>query len=126
MSITSDEIDRLATLGVRAWTLRYRWASRLFTHGPPMIRLVHLLALPKADVDARDPDSGWTALHFASRQGKLGAVEVLVEHKAFVGARGPDGRTPLHLAAGWGTYEARSVVAVGEIAVSTPGMRCDM
>lgn len=65
-----------------------------------------MLSLPGADVDARDPDSGWTALHFASRQGKIGAVEVLIERKAFVGARGPEGRTPLHLAAGWGTYEA--------------------
>lgn len=68
-----------------------------------------MLSLPGADVDAPDPDSGWTALHFASRQGKLEAVEVLIERKAFIGASGPDGRTPLHLAAGWGTYKARTL-----------------
>ncbi|CAM9364932.1 unnamed protein product, partial [Ectocarpus fasciculatus] len=68
-------------------------------------RLAYMLSLPRADVDARDPDSGWTALHFASRQGKLAAVTVLIENQAFVGARAPGGRTPLHLAAGWGTYE---------------------
>lgn len=65
-----------------------------------------MLSLPGANVDARDPDSGWTALHFAARQGKLEAAKVLIENKAFVGVRGPDGRTPLHLAAGWGTHEA--------------------
>eukprot|EP00752_Nemacystus_decipiens_P004020 g3682.t2 len=68
-------------------------------------RLSYMLSLPRANVDARDPDSGWTALHFASRQGKLPTVRVLIEKQAFVGARAPDGRTPLHLAAGWGTYE---------------------
>ena len=76
------------------------------------VRLSRMLSLPGADVDAPDPDSGWTALHFASRQGKLEAVEVLIERKAFIGARGPDGRTPLHLAAGWGTYEARICASV--------------
>lgn len=64
-----------------------------------------MLSLPRTNVDARDPDSGWTALHFASRQGKLPTVRALIENQAFVGARAPDGRTPLHLAAGWGTYE---------------------
>eukprot|EP00903_Cladosiphon_okamuranus_P006591 g6439.t1 len=68
-------------------------------------RLSYMLSLPRANVDVRDPDSGWTALHFASRQGKLPTVKVLIQNQAFVGARAPDGRTPLHLAAGWGTYE---------------------
>ena len=66
-----------------------------------------MLSLPRANVDARDPDSGWTALQFASRQGKLAAVRVLLENQAFVGERAPDGRTPLHFAAGWGTFEVR-------------------
>lgn len=66
-----------------------------------------MLLLPRANVEARDPDSGWTPLHFASRQRELAAVEVLIKNQAFVGARAPDGRTPLHLAAGWGTYEVR-------------------
>lgn len=68
-----------------------------------------MLSLPEANVDARDPDSGWTALHFASRQGKLSTVRVLIENQAFVGERAPDGRTPLHLAAGWGTYEVKAL-----------------
>lgn len=72
-----------------------------------------MLSLPRANVDARDLDSGWTALHYASRQGKLPAVEVLIGSQAFVGARAPDGRTPLHLAAGWGTYEVISLQGVG-------------
>ncbi len=66
-----------------------------------------MLSLPRANVDERDADSGWTALHFAARQGKLDAVRVLLENEAFVGERAPDGRTPLHLAAGWGTFEVR-------------------
>lgn len=64
-----------------------------------------MLSLPRANVEARDPDSGWTALHFASRQGKLATVKVLIDCQAFIGSVAPDGRTPLHLAAGWGTYE---------------------
>ncbi|CAM9242923.1 unnamed protein product [Scytosiphon promiscuus] len=68
-------------------------------------RLSYMLSIPRTNVEARDPDSGWTALHFASRQGKLATVRVLIENQAFVGTVGPDRRTPLHLAAGWGTYE---------------------
>lgn len=68
-----------------------------------------MLAKSPEKANARDPDSAWTPLHFASRQGKLEAVHVLVEKKAVVEARGPDSRTPLHLAAGWGTYEASRV-----------------
>lgn len=66
-----------------------------------------MLSLARTDVEARDPDSGWTPLHFASRQRKLDAVKVLIDNEAFVGARAPDGRTPLHFAAGWGTYEVK-------------------
>lgn len=123
-------MERPTTLGIcvrePCITVGSNAACRLFTRERLTNRLVHMLALPKADVDARDLDSGWTALHFASRQGKLEAVEVLVEQKAFVGARGPNGRTPLHLAAGWGTYEARSVVAVAAIVVSNSYMMCMM
>lgn len=56
-------------------------------------------------MDARDPDSGWTSLHFASREGRLEAAEVLIKNKASIDARGPDGRTPLHLAAEFGTHQ---------------------
>lgn len=56
-------------------------------------------------MDARDPDSGWTSLHFASRAGRLEATQVLIKNKASIDARGPDGRTPLHLAAEFGTHQ---------------------
>ena len=58
-----------------------------------------------ANIDMRDPDSGWTALHFASRSGRAKFAEKLLEYKANVNALGPNGETPLHLAAGWGTKE---------------------
>ena len=57
------------------------------------------------NVDKRDPDSGWTALHFASRGGHVAAATQLLGAKANVNAIGPNGETPLHLAAGWGTVE---------------------
>ena len=70
-----------------------------------MDRLEVMLSRDKVrqDIDARDPDSGWTALHFASRGGHKAFGERLLEEKAHVNALGPDDETPLHLAAGWGT-----------------------
>lgn len=76
-----------------------------------------MLSLPRANVEVRDPDSGWTALHFASRQGKLATARVLIDNQAFIGAVAPDGRTPLHFTAGWGTYEVngRSYFSLGPV-----------
>lgn len=68
------------------------------------------MASPGARVDQRDLDSGWTALHFAARQGRLRAVEILLGRNASVGAKAPDGKTALHFAAGWGTYEVKRSV----------------
>lgn len=82
-------------------------------------RLLQILALPETKVDARDPDTGWTALHFAARQGKLEAVDLLLRGKASVVARAPEGRTPLHFAAGWGTYKVIPVRPYG-LECSTP------
>jgi Ankyrin repeats (3 copies) len=66
-------------------------------------RLMKLGTATPALIDARDPDTGWSPLHFAARQGHAAAVEWLIASaNAFVGARGPAGYTPLHLAAGRG------------------------
>jgi Ankyrin repeats (3 copies) len=64
-------------------------------------RLMKLGTATPALIDARDPDTGWSPLHFAARQGHAAAVEWLIASaNAFVGACGPEGYTPLHLAAG--------------------------
>ena len=70
-------------------------------------RLDVLLARPKIlnNIDLRDSDSGWTALHFASRSGHVKFAQRLLECKANVNALGPNNETCLHLAAGWGTKE---------------------
>jgi tetratricopeptide (TPR) repeat protein len=57
------------------------------------------------NIDMRDPDSGWTALHFAARNGQVEFARRLLEAKADVNALGPSDETPLHLASGWGTKE---------------------
>jgi len=76
------------------------------THGETS-RLMVLLERGKvvADIDKRDPDSGWTALHFAARGGHVEFAKLLLKNKANVNATGAEGETPLHLAAGWGTLE---------------------
>ena len=50
------------------------------------------------NIDMRDPDSGWTALHFAARNGQVEFARRLLEAKADVNALGPSDETPLHLA----------------------------
>ena len=63
------------------------------------------------NIDMRDPDSGWTALHFAARSGHVKFAERLLhECKANVNALGPNNETSLHLAAGWGTKEVSEQV----------------
>lgn len=70
-------------------------------HGE-MERLEKLCKLP-GSLELRDPDTGWSPLHFSAREGQLEATEWLIDHGAFVDAQGPEGRTALHLSAGWGT-----------------------
>ena len=57
------------------------------------------------NIDARDSDSGWTALHFAARGGHNEFSNKLIGCGADVNALGSNNETPLHLAAGWGTKE---------------------
>lgn len=61
----------------------------------------------KDDVDKRDPDFGFTALHYASKHGQLELIRLLAQHGADVHATLPDGRSSLHLAA---TYSNAEVV----------------
>lgn len=42
---------------------------------------------------------GWTPLHYAASTGQLETVKMLLAHKAIVNAPGPDGTTPLMMAA---------------------------
>ena len=51
-----------------------------------------------ADVNAQ-ANSGWTALHYASRDGLTEAVELLLDHGADVTVRNNSGYAPLYYAA---------------------------
>ena len=60
-----------------------------------------------ADPDARDAQTGWTALHFAATGGHGGVVRALVERYADRDARTPNGQSPLQLAFDhhhWGAF----------------------
>jgi hypothetical protein len=59
----------------------------------------------KNDVDARDPDFGLTALHYASKTSNGQVVKVLLDFGANPNIRAPDGRTALHFAAAYGTRQ---------------------
>jgi hypothetical protein len=59
----------------------------------------------KNDVDARDPDFGLTALHYASKTSNLAVVKVLLSFDANPNIRAPDGRTALHFAAAYSTRQ---------------------
>ena len=61
----------------------------------------------KDDIDKRDPDYSFTALHYASKYGHAEFMVLLIDHGADVSARIPDGRTCLHLAA---TYSGAATV----------------
>jgi ankyrin repeat protein len=49
--------------------------------------------------------SGWTPLHYAASGPSLGLVRWLLELRAPINARAPDGTTPLMLAAGYGLID---------------------
>lgn len=56
------------------------------------------------DADVNKP--GWTALHYASTNGHIAAMRLLLEHHAYIDAEAPNGTTPLMMAAHYGTPEA--------------------
>lgn len=64
------------------------------------------LLLSHQDVDERDPDFGYTALHYACRWNQGQVFEILLNSGANVLVTIPeDKRTPLHLASAYGTRE---------------------
>lgn len=57
-----------------------------------------LLEQCRADVDARDRESGWTALHRAVFYGQLHCAKVLLQHGASIATSDYEGLTPVDLA----------------------------
>lgn len=53
----------------------------------------------KVDIDEKNRDNEWTALHMASAAGQLEVVQLLLDRKADTSAKTKDGFTPLYLAA---------------------------
>ncbi|MCB5363090.1 ankyrin repeat domain-containing protein [Pusillimonas sp. CC-YST705] len=57
---------------------------------------------------------GWTPLHYAASTGQIDTMRMLLKHQAIVNAPGPDGTTPLMMAAYGGSEEAiRVLLAAG-------------
>ncbi|MHA6323674.1 ankyrin repeat domain-containing protein [Roseivivax sp. CAU 1753] len=50
------------------------------------------------DVDARDPDHGWSALNYAAGTGRMDMTTLLVEAGADIVSKGRDNRTPYDIA----------------------------
>ena len=57
--------------------------------------IVELLVKNGADVNAREMNRGWTALHFAVREGHVDIVEFLIEKGVVLDAQDTFGNTPL-------------------------------
>ncbi len=53
-----------------------------------------------SEATAVDPETGWTALHYAAEQNSAEAAQMLLDAGAAADARTPHGETPLHLASG--------------------------
>ena len=55
---------------------------------------------PDAQILLNDPDEhGCTPLHYASREGHLGAIEQLMDLGAFLNVKNKERQSPLHFAA---------------------------
>ena len=65
------------------------------------LELVKLLAAAGADIT----QAGWTALHYAAFGGHTEICRFLLDHKADIDAKSPNGTTPLMLAARQGHYD---------------------
>lgn len=98
-----------------------------------------LLAMPKLDIEARNSQDesalmmaalkgnlplvkaliarnadvnkpGWAPLHYASTNGHLDVMRLLLEHHAYIDAESPNGTTPLMMAAHYGSAAAVKVL----------------
>jgi len=67
---------------------------------------VALLLAAGADVDARQPQKGWTALHFAATCGYGDIAEMLIEAGAEVDVKDNGGMTPVYYASLYGNRSA--------------------
>jgi len=65
------------------------------------LEIVKLLTAAGAELD----QTGWTALHYAAYGGYIDICRFLLEHKADIDARSPNGTTPLMMAARQGNYD---------------------
>jgi hypothetical protein len=71
----------------------------------------------EAGVNCADPDFGLTALHYACRESHFDIVQFLLQQGADVRIAAPDGRTPLHFSAAYGSREiVLSLLGAGSIA----------
>merc|ERR1719189_2304053 len=61
-------------------------------------KCIEMLVSAKAKVNAVEED-GWSALHFAAKEGHLEACRTLLRHRADHQMKNSDGMTPLELAA---------------------------
>ena len=87
----------------------------------------------ESDVNARDPDSGRTPLHFAVENSDCEVVEQLLERGADVNVREKTGNTPLHFAAIGNASEVAELllyrgadVKVQDIVGNTPLHKSDL
>jgi ankyrin repeat protein/tetratricopeptide (TPR) repeat protein len=75
-----------------------------------------LIKVTKGDINATD-GRGWTALHFASRDGHDTTVKLLIEKRATVNAKTKDGCTPLHISCMSGRRATAKILIDGDAEV---------
>lgn len=103
------ELEKTLTTGAQSrgkyWSL---WFFAVHNKVAEARVMLEVDPLWKFDVDRRDPDFGFTSLHYACKHGHVEMVVFLVGQGADVLAALADGRTCLHLAA---TYSGEVVIA---------------
>ncbi len=70
------------------------------------------IATRNPELNERDPDSDYTALHYAVLTNELETVEILLEAGMSIDAKGVALRTPLHLAAMYGSVPILTLLLV--------------
>ena len=90
------------------------WTIWYLSRRNQQLELLRMLETCK-DVDVRDPDFGYTPLHYACKENHWEIFKILLQHGASEQSRiEEDGRQPLHLAAQHGTKEmCLELLAVG-------------